>query len=59
MLKEDAVQKEFGHTGWLVCVSNTIQDPLEDISMYWDKDVVGKGHDTFKNHPWHKQAEGP
>jgi transposase len=49
-LKEDAVRKELRHAGWLVCVSNTIRDPLEAIRMYRDKDVVEKGHDTFKNH---------
>ena len=42
-VREDVVERELTNAGWLVLVSNHIQDAREAIRIYRAKDVVEKG----------------
>ena len=48
-IREDVVNQELTNAGWLVTVSNHIQDASEAIRIYRDKDVVEKGFMRMKN----------
>ena len=43
------IAQELENAGWLVTVSNHIQDASEAIRIYRDKDVVEKGFLRLKN----------
>jgi hypothetical protein len=42
-IKEDVIQSELQHGGWLVIISNDIPDAQEAMHIYRAKDVVEKG----------------
>jgi transposase len=48
-IRKDAIDKELSTTGWMVAVSNFIDDPEKAISIYRAKDVVEKGFFRLKN----------
>jgi transposase len=48
-IRQDVVEKELAHSGWLVLFSNDVSNPQEAISIYRMKDVVEKGFLRFKN----------
>ncbi len=48
-IREDVIAQELANAGWLVTVSNHIQDASEAIRIYRDKDVVEKGFLRLKN----------
>lgn len=48
-IREDVVNAELIHAGWLVIISNDISDPKEAIAIYREKDVVEKGFLRLKN----------
>jgi len=47
--KADVVEQEYRHTGWLIVISNHIQDTKKAIRIYRDKDAVEKGFEKIKN----------
>jgi transposase len=47
-VREDVVERELAHAGWLVTVSNHISDAAEAIGIYRAKDVVEKGFMRLK-----------
>jgi transposase len=47
--REDVIADELAHAGWLVTVSNHIQDAAEAIGIYREKDVVEKGFLRIKH----------
>lgn len=48
-IREDVIAQELANAGWLVTVSNHIQDAGEAIRIYRDKDVVEKGFLRMKH----------
>jgi len=48
-INNDAVSNELAHTGWLVLISNHVDNAAEAIQIYRDKDVVEKGFLRMKN----------
>ena len=42
-VREDVLEEAIGTAGWLVLISNDIQDPKEALRIYRAKDVVEKG----------------
>lgn len=48
-VREDVVASELANAGWLVTVSNHIQDAAEAIGIYGEKDVVEKGFMRIKH----------
>ncbi len=48
-VREDVLAQELAHAGWLVLVSNHIDDAAEAIRVYRDKDVVEKGFHRIKH----------
>ncbi len=48
-IRQDVVEKELEHSGWLVLLSNDIANPQTAISIYRLKDVVEKGFLRLKN----------
>lgn len=48
-IKNDIIEKELKHAGWMVLISNHVSDTKEAISIYRDKDVVEKGFLRFKH----------
>ncbi|MDO8685295.1 MAG: IS1634 family transposase [Clostridiales bacterium] len=48
-IRQDVVEKELEHSGWLVLLSNNVSSPQEAISIYRTKDVVEKGFLRYKN----------
>ena len=48
-IRDDVVAQELANAGWLVTVSNHIQDAAEAIRIYRDKDVVEKGFLRLKH----------
>lgn len=47
--KQDYFDQMLETAGWLVCISNRINDAYKALEIYRDKDVVEKGHDVYKN----------
>ena len=48
-IREDVINQELSNTGWLVTVSNYIQNADEAIRIYRDKDVIEKGFLRLKH----------
>ena len=48
-LREDVVAAELKTAGWMVLVSNRIEDAKEAIRIYREKDIVEKGFQRLKN----------
>jgi len=48
-IRQDVVEKELKHAGWLVLISNEISEAKEALRVYRDKDVVEKGFLRYKN----------
>jgi transposase len=48
-LREDVVDAELETAGWLVVISNFVEDAKEAIRIYREKDVVEKGFLRLKN----------
>jgi transposase len=48
-IRYDVIEEQLQYTGWLVIVSNHIEDAIEAISIYRSKDVVEKGFMKLKN----------
>ena len=48
-IRQEVIDKELEHVGWLVLLSNDVSDPKEAITIYRTKDVVEKGFLRFKN----------
>lgn len=48
-IREDVIQKQLRHAGWLVLISNTVSSTQEAHDLYRIKDVVEKGFCKFKN----------
>ena len=48
-IREDVIANELAHAGWLVLISNHVDNAEEAIRLYRDKDVVEKGFLRLKN----------
>ena len=48
-VKQDVLDSELKNAGWLVTISNDINNATDAIRIYRDKDVVEKGFMRFKN----------
>ncbi|MDR0684454.1 MAG: hypothetical protein LBF83_04940 [Spirochaetaceae bacterium] len=48
-MREDVLEKELRHTGWMVLMSNHIKEAGEALRIYRAKDVVEKGFLRLKN----------
>jgi len=48
-IRHDVAKKELAHTGWLVLLSNHVDNARSAIQTYRDKDVVEKGFQYMKN----------
>ena len=48
-IREDVLASCLETTGWMVMVSNSLEDPQEAINIYRNKDFVEKGFDRLKN----------
>lgn len=48
-MREDVLENELRHTGWMVLMSNHIKDAGEALRIYRAKDVVEKGFLRLKN----------
>jgi transposase len=48
-IKHDAVSDELANNGWLVIISNHVDNAADAIKIYRDKDVVEKGFLRMKN----------
>ena len=48
-IREEVIQKELAHSGWLVLVSNHIEHARDAIMLYREKDAVEKGFQYMKN----------
>ena len=48
-INKNAVLSDLAHTGWLVLISNHVDNANEAIKLYRDKDVVEKGFLRMKN----------
>ena len=47
--RNDVINKQLAHAGWLVLISNTVSSTQEAHDLYRIKDVVEKGFCKFKN----------
>lgn len=47
--RDDVINKQLRHAGWLVLISNTVSSTQEAHDLYRIKDVVEKGFCKFKN----------
>ena len=45
----DDIYSSIKHTGYLVAISSKLDNAYEALRIYRDKDIVEKGHDTYKN----------
>lgn len=48
-LREDVVEAELETAGWMIVISNFIEDAQEAIKIYREKDIVEKGFSRLKN----------
>ncbi|MCR5813672.1 MAG: IS1634 family transposase [Desulfovibrio sp.] len=48
-IREDIVEEKLTTCGWMVLISNYIEDSKKALSIYRDKDVVEKSFDRLKN----------
>ena len=48
-VKEDKIEDAVRYAGWLVIISNSVENPKEAIRIYRTKDVAEKGFDKRKN----------
>jgi transposase len=48
-VREDVVENEYKHSGWLVIISNHVENAEETLRIYRAKDVVEKGFMKLKN----------
>jgi len=48
-IRYDVIEEQLQYTGWMVIVSNHIEDAVEAINIYRSKDVVEKGFMRLKN----------
>ena len=48
-IREEVVEDEYKHSGWLVIISNHIEDAEEALRIYRSKVVVEKGFMRLKN----------
>lgn len=48
-VKDDVVENKLRTCGWLVLLSDTLDDPKEALEIYRTKDVVEKSFDRLKN----------
>jgi transposase len=48
-IRQDVIEKELEHSGWLVLLSNNVSSPQEAILIYCIKDVIEKGFLRLKN----------
>jgi hypothetical protein len=48
-VRHDAVERKLSSAGWMVAVSNFVEDPREAIEIYRGKDVVEKAFCKLKN----------
>lgn len=48
-IRDDVINKQLRHAGWLVLISNTVSSTQEAHDLYRIKDVVEKGFCKFKN----------
>lgn len=48
-IRYDEIENQLQHTGWVVIVSNHIENATEAINIYRSKDVVEKGFMKLKN----------
>jgi hypothetical protein len=48
-IRRDVIEKELEHTGWLVIISNFLDDPKYALELYRAKDCVEKGFYRYKN----------
>ena len=47
--RKEAVEKDLEHSGWLILISNDIEDTQEALDLYRIKDVVEKSFFQYKN----------
>jgi hypothetical protein len=47
--RKEAVEKSLEHSGWLILISNDIEDTQEALDLYRAKDVVEKSFFQYKN----------
>ena len=47
--RDDVIDKQLGHAGWLILISNSVSSTQEAHDLYRIKDVVEKGFCKFKN----------
>ena len=48
-IRNDIIDEELKHGGWMVLISNDISDAREALLIYREKDVVEKGFMRLKN----------
>jgi transposase len=48
-VRNDAIEKELQHKGWMILISNHIDNATDAIEIYRSKDVVEKGFMKLKN----------
>ena len=48
-IRKDVIEEKLRHTGWLVLISNCIDNALKSLQIYRDKDVVEKCFSRLKN----------
>jgi hypothetical protein len=48
-IREDVIEKQLATCGWMVLVSDSLDDPQKAIDIYRHKDVVEKSFDRLKN----------
>jgi transposase len=48
-IRQEVLQKELRHAGWMVLISNHVKDTKEALRIYHAKDVVEKGFLKLKN----------
>lgn len=48
-IRQEVIDKQLKHAGWMVLISNQISDAKNALQIYRDKDVVEKGFLRYKN----------
>ncbi len=48
-IRQEVIDKQLKHAGWMVLISNQVSDAKEALQIYRDKDVVEKGFLRYKN----------
>lgn len=48
-VRDEVVERELKNAGWMVLISNDVDNAKEAITIYRDKDVVEKGFQRLKN----------